>query len=215
MIIIFLSLTMEELLINYDQANYYDVIMIAESLLSVDTFNLDDEIDIRTYLSFSLVAVGDTLRAKDEFVNLLLKKYDYTLNPEFVSPKIYNVFLKAKAEYEQIMKNLREKRLPPLWYGILIPGSYQYKLESRIKGNIMKYSSFTSTGMLLLSFISKEILHMVYHSQREQNEIDKWYGYYNLAYKSTFFFTYTTTGIYVFNLLDCLSLKRYKKSIDY
>lgn len=208
MIILLFSISMRELLINYDEANYYEVVRIAYILLSEDTFSLEEEIDIRTYLSFALVAIGDTLRARDEFVKILLKKTDYSLNPEIVSPKIYNVFLNAKEKCSSIVKEMREKILPPLWYGLLIPGTYQYKIESKLKGNIMKYAAFASTGMFFLSFISKEIFHRIYLSQRNQEEIDKWYNYYNLAYKSNLFFTYSTSSIYIFNLLDCLSLKR-------
>ncbi len=210
MILLFIPFTINDILINYDNANYTEVVKIADEMLLNDTFSLQEEIEIRTYLSFSLVATSDTLRAKDEFVRILLKMPDYTLNPDFVSPKIYSVFLKAKDEYNRILKEIKDKTPPPLWYGLILPGTYQYKLESKIKGNIMKYTAYTSIGLLILSFISKEVLHRVYLSQVEQNDIDKWYNYYNLAYKSTFFFSYTTSGLYIFNLLDCLSLKRVK-----
>uniref|UniRef100_A0A7C4UC41 Tetratricopeptide repeat protein n=1 Tax=candidate division WOR-3 bacterium TaxID=2052148 RepID=A0A7C4UC41_UNCW3 len=200
---------------NYNEANYDEVVRIADTLLKEDTFSIDDEIDIRTYLSFSLVAIGDTSRARKEFIKILLKKPDYSLNPEFVSPKIISIFLIAKDEYLRIVKEMKEKIPPPLWYGIILPGTYQFKVESRLKGNIMKYSFISSSSGLILSFLSKEILHRIYLSKRDQEEIDKWYRYYNLSYKSTFFFSYTTGGIYIFNLLDCLSLRRYKKSVDY
>ncbi len=188
----------------YDQAEYQKVILVSDSLLADSTEKAKYEVDIRTYRAFSFVALGDTSSAKSEFKQILRISPSYDLNPAFVSPKIIDVFKIAKSEFIEEKEIARKNLPPPLWKSILLPGTYQDWKKLEKKSRFFSASSIITGSALVVTVVSTEVLHRIYLSKTNQNEIDRWYNYYNLSYKARNTILLTTGIILTLNLLDVL-----------
>jgi len=188
----------------YDQAEYQKVILVSDSLLADSTERAKYEVDIRTYRAFSFVALGDTSSAKREFKQILKISPSYDLNPAFVSPKIIEVFKIAKSEFIEEKEIARKSLPPPLWKSVLLPGTYQNWKKLEKKSRFFRASSIITGSALVVTVVSTEVLHRIYLSKTNQNEIDKWYNYYNLSYKARNTILLTTGIIITLNLLDVL-----------
>ena len=204
MIFLFFFYSLGKVVELYDLAEYQKVILVTDSLLADSLEKLKHEEKIRTYRAFSFVAMGDTSSAKKEFKQILKISPSYDLNPAFVSPKIIEVFRISKLEFIREKETVNKNLPPPLWKSILLPGTYQDWKKLEKKSRFFKTTSIMTGSTLLLTMISTEILHRVYLSKKNQDEIDKWYGYYNLSYKvrNTTLLTYGI--VFTLNLLDVL-----------
>ncbi|MDO9391466.1 MAG: hypothetical protein Q7U71_06810, partial [bacterium] len=87
---------------SYERGYYNEVVANAQKALA-DTavYTPSDMVYLRTYLAFSLVALGDDDQAAVVFKAILVSKPKLELNPEFVSPKIISVFKRAQLETAQ------------------------------------------------------------------------------------------------------------------
>jgi len=204
---------------SYEQGYFQEVILIAEKSLD-DTagFTQEEIIYFRTYLAFSLVAMGQEGGAIERFRQILSVKPKLELNPEFVSPKIIEVFKKAQAEFFRATSNggqrpnlLFEKGRPGkfqgLWRSSLWPGWGQSLRGDARKGKILKWGAAgvaAGTGMAALgSYVS----HQRYLDATDPGDIEAKYKTYNNWYKTRNFTVNLAVSFWVYNLVDIIISK--------
>jgi len=201
---------------SYERGYYGEVVSTAQKALS-DTmaYTPSDLVYLRTYLAFSLVALGNDDQAVETFKAILGAKPKLELNPEFVSPKIISVFKRAQLESVQsqgqsgvpagmIFDRGKPKKLPCLWRTALWPGWGQsYRGEAK-KGKILKRSALgiaAGLGVLLLGTYQS---HQNYLNATDPDAIESKYGTYNSWYKTQNFGINLAVSFWFYSGLDIL-----------
>ena len=195
----------------YDKGNYKKVVEILQSVVSDTRLAPDDEINARTYLAFSYVALGNIQEAKNQFIIILKKKDRFSLNPEFVSPKIINVFNEAEKTLKKPMENkiIKIKSAPEstvrcLLKSSVFPGWGQLARGDKKKGTIL-------IGAFSVSFVALALSHFACISAKDsymkattQQDIDYQYSRYNFAYKTRYIIFEVNLFVWGYSAIDIL-----------
>ncbi len=195
-------------IILYDGGNFSDAIIVLESVLEDTTLALDDEIGSRTYLAFSYVACGKRVEAKEQFITILRKQEGFSLNPEFVSPKIIEVFEEAEKMVKEPQTNniiTIEKHASMsecLVKSCLFPGWGQHARGENKKGKVLMGAFSVSLAALTLSHLAYLSAESSYMSAETRSDIEHQYNRYNFAYKSRYVMLETSILIWVYAVTD-------------
>lgn len=199
---------------SYERGFYDDVVRNAQKALA-DTmvYTTADLVYLRTYLAFSLVALGDDDQAVTVFKAILVSKPKLELNPEFVSPKIISVFKRAQLEAAQsqgqsgvqpgmIFDKGKPQKIPCLWRSSLWPGWGQsYRGEMR-KGKFLQRSALgIATGLGAL-FLGTYLSHQSYLNATDPDVIESKYKTYNTWYKTRNFGINLAVSFWFYSALD-------------
>lgn len=199
---------------SYERGFYDEVVINAQKALS-DTavYTPSDIVYLRTYLAFSLVALGNDDQATEVFKAILVSKPKLELNPEFVSPKIISVFKRAQLEITKsqgqtgvqsgmIFDTGRPPKLPCLWRTALWPGWGQsYRGEIR-KGKILKRSALGIAAGLGGVFLGTYLSHQSYLNATDPDVIGTKYDTYNAWYKTRNFGVNLAVSFWFYSALD-------------
>ncbi|MDQ7798737.1 MAG: hypothetical protein RDU76_07320 [Candidatus Edwardsbacteria bacterium] len=203
----------------YEHGYFQEVIAIAErSLEDTAGFTQEDIIYFRTYLAFSLVAMGQEPAAIERFKQILAVKPKLELNPEFVSPKIIEVFKRAQAEFFRAASNgdprsnlLFEKGRPGkfqgLWRSSLWPGWGQSVRGDPRKGRILKWGAAGVAAGTGLAALGTYVSHQRYLDATDPGDIEAKYKTYNSWYKTRNFTVNLAVSFWVYNLADIIISK--------
>lgn len=176
-----------------------------------------DKINLSTYIAFSYVAIGDSVNAQKHFENILTLNNNYSLNEEFVSPKIIHIFNKAKDRISFLMKEnpqyfvinpesriYRFSRQNLLLKSAFLPGWGQYDMEEKTKGIAMGSVFLTSAAATVTSlFMTLNAKERYYDAVTEEDAL-KYYNEYNGWSKANRFLFDVTLTTYLFNLFDAI-----------
>jgi len=198
---------LKKIILLYDRGEYGKVVTLARRTLFDRDYDKGEEIPIRTYLAFSLVALERNEEAKDVFLQILSMAPDYYLDPDFVSPKIIQVFREAQKEYFASLKEKEEKEPipPPSWKDYLIPGRYQKNYGNKKRGEFLRTGAVISAGGLALSHLLYLYTHNLYLSKKDPEEVIRYYNYYNYSYKTRRFFFDLVLLFWMYNAFDLLT----------
>ena len=198
----------------YERGFYEEVVKTCQAALD-DTmaFTPSDLVYLRTYLAFSLVALGNDDQAVTVFNAILVSKPKLELNPEFVSPKIISVFKRAQLEASQsqgqsgvqsglIFDNGKPQKLPCLWRSGLWPGWGQYYRGEIKKGKILKRSALGITAGLGAVFLGTYLSHQSYLNATDPDAIGPKYDTYNAWYKTRNFGINLAISFWFYSALD-------------
>ncbi|MBI4727807.1 hypothetical protein HY768_11435 [candidate division TA06 bacterium] len=199
---------------SYERGYYDEVVGNAQKALA-DTapYTPSDLVYLRTYLSFSLVALGNDDQAVEVFKIILVSKPKLELNPEFVSPKIISVFKRAQLEVAQsqgqsgvqpglIFDKGKPKKMPCLWRAALWPGWGQsYRGEIK-KGKILKRSALGIAAGLGAVFLGTYLSHQSYLNATDPDVIGSKYDTYNAWYKTRSFGINLAISFWFYSALD-------------
>lgn len=204
---------------SYEQGYFQEVIAIAEKSLEDSAgFTPEEIIYLRTYLAFSLVAMGQEEAAIERFRQILSLKPKLELNPEFVSPKIIEVFKKAQTEFFRATSNgdprpnlLFEKGRPGkvqgLWRSSLWPGWGQSVRGDPRKGKILKWGAAGVAAGTGLAALGTYVSHQRYLDAADPGDIEAKYKTYNSWYKTRNFTVNLAVSFWVYNLVDIIISK--------
>lgn len=212
---------LNSVVLTYEQGDYQKAVNLAQQALQDTTleFQKSTQISLHTYLAFSYVALEEREKAKEEFSHILDLDESFTLNPEFVSPKIIQVFREVKEtkfpkrpSYSTTLPpGGPEKGVSPLlpWKGVfyrssLLPGWGQSFRGERKKGKILKYSFLTASAGLISTHIAYLVTHNAYLNAKEPGDIEKKYKRYDFCYRTRTFFISLTAATYLYNIMDAL-----------
>lgn len=195
----------------YDDGNYQEVIKILNEVITNSTISLNEEINARTYLAFSYVAIDNRAEAKRQFILILKKKKLFSLNPEFVSPKIIEVYKEAE---RMVKKPTREKiikiRKPPptttecLVKSALLPGWGQITKREEKKGKLLIGAFSVSIAGLALSHLAYLSARNNYMNAVTTSDIEYQYSRYNFTYKTRYAMMEITLFVWFYGLTDIL-----------
>ena len=203
----------------YETGEYKQAIETGESMLSSmgDDMEKQDKINLSTYIAFSYVAIGDSINAQKHFENILTMNANYSLNEEFVSPKIIHIFAKAKERISFLIKESPQYYLiNPNAYvtrfssqnlilkSSFIPGWGQFDREEKTKGIVMGSifgASFLSTAATFIATLNAKER---YYNAVNEDDALKYYDEYNLWSKINRFAFDVTLSVYLFNLFDII-----------
>ena len=202
------------IVVSYERGYYDEVVKNAQVALA-DTmpYTPSDLVYLRTYLAFSLVALGNDDPAVEIFKAILISKPKLELNPEFVSPKIISVFKRAQLETAQshgqsgmqtgmIFDKGKPQKLPCLWRTALWPGWGQsYRGEIK-KGNFLKRSAVGLAAGLGTVFLGTYLSHQSYLNTTNPDAIGSKYDAYNAWYKTRNFGINLTISFWCYSVLD-------------
>jgi len=204
---------------SYEQGYFQEVILIAEkSLEDTAGFTQEEIIYFRTYLAFSLVAMGQEGGAIERFRQILSVKPKLELNPEFVSPKIIEVFKKAQADFFRSTSNggqrpnlLFEKGRPGkfqgLWRSSIWPGWGQSVRGDARKGKIIKWGAAGVAAGTGLAVLGTYVSHQRYLDTTDPGDIEAKYKTYNNWYKTRNFTANLAVSFWVYTLVDIIISK--------
>ncbi len=213
---------MGKMLVDYDKGNYYDVIKEGDRILKEDSLTPQEEINVRTYIAFSSVAIGDTVRAVEEFNRILDIDNNFSLNPDFVSPKIISVFnsvkmarkyispedtiTKSTAEKPQILVENEKEIL--FWEAFIksavFPGWGQISKGESSKGIILSSSFWIFTGVEGFLWYNTSRLKNDYENASTPEEAQSIYNNYTVFSQLQQNFLGICAGIWIYNVLDAL-----------
>jgi tetratricopeptide (TPR) repeat protein len=195
----------------YDNGEYKNVVDILQKLVQDTTISLEDEINARTYLSFSYIALGRKTEAKAQFIKILKKNKNFSLNPEFVSPKIMEVFEEAKKSIETGNSNniIKIRKTPPstthcLVKTTLFPGWGQISRGEGNKGKFLIGAFSVSLAALALSHFAYLSAENSYLSAVTKSDIEYQYSRYNFAYKARYITAEISLFIWLYGVSDIL-----------
>ena len=176
-----------------------------------------DKINLSTYIAFAYVAIGDTLNAQKHFENILTMNNDYSLNEEFVSPKIIHVFSKAKERISFLIKEspqyyminpgqqvYRFTRQNLILKSAFMPGWGQFDMDEKTKGIAMGSLFAASLIGTLSSFVITLNAKERYYDAVTSEDAEKYYNEYNLWSKINRFAFDIMLSAYAFNLFDVI-----------
>ncbi len=180
----------------------------------------EDAINLQTYIAFSYVAIGDSVNAQKYFENILLIDKDYSLNEEFVSPKIIKVFEKAKDRINYLIKDM------PSYYNIqnpkivinysktnlllksaIVPGWGQYSIDKKYKALSLGTAFSIATVGAIVSYFTMDNARTRYENASTIDEAVEYYNSYNNLSKINRAFIDFTIIVYFINLWDILWLE--------
>lgn len=193
----------------YDEGNFQEASNILEEIIEDTIITRDEEISARTYLAFSYVARGKRMEAKKQFIKILKLNEDFSLNPEFVSPKIIKVFKEAekmtkKPDTEKIIKM---KIKPPstaqcLVKSSLLPGWGQVSRGEKKKGNFLIGAFTVSLAALTLSHLAYLSAENSYMNAEIKSDIEYQYSRYNFTYKTRYIMMEVSLFIWLYAVTD-------------
>jgi len=208
--------SINDIIIFYETGEYDKVVSEGERMLKdfKDQMSKDDLINLQTYIAFSYIAIGDTISAQNYFENILTLDNNYSLNEEFVSPKIVKVFLKAKERinfliedalpYYKIEKNMNFDRKNLLIKSALFPGWGQSILGERNKSVVLGSIFLSSLIGSVTSYVFTLNMKEMYLKSTTEEDAIKNYKTYNNWSKVNRFFVDVTFSVYLFNIFDII-----------
>jgi hypothetical protein len=195
-------------IILYDAGNFSEAIHVLEMVVQDTTLALEDEISARTYLAFSYVACDRRAESKEQFVTILRKQKGFSLNPEFVSPKIIEVFREAEKMVQEPETNriITIKRVPGttecLVKSSLFPGWGQHSRGEQKKGKFLMGAFSVSLAALTLSHLAYLSAENSYMNAETRSDIAHQYSRYNFAYKTRSLMVQTSLLIWLYGITD-------------
>jgi len=193
----------------YDAGEYEKVIEILKSVTTDTTITREEEINARTYLAFSFVAMDKKTEAKNQFIIILKKEAGFSLNPEFVSPKIMEVFNEAEKMIKKPQANniIKIKKPPPgtmhcLIKSSLFPGWGQLTRREERKGKLLMGSFVVSITALALSQLAYLSAENSYENAVTKSDIDYQYSRYNFTYKTRYIISEITVFLWIYSVTD-------------
>ncbi|MBU1638707.1 hypothetical protein KKC97_13675 [bacterium] len=171
-------------------------------------------IPFHVLLGFVYVARDQTEDAYREFAKVVSINPAYELDPVMTSPKILEVFRRAKKDYmdnwlsqPQIYRMPQaDVRLAASARSLVLPGWGQYYKDQKIKGTA--FTAFQVLSIAALAVLQAEVnrRHDDYLSIREHNSpfIEDRYQEYRRAYRMRNAAGYFALGVYILNYLDAL-----------
>lgn len=191
---------------------------ILEEIIKDTTIIVDEEINARTYLAFSYVALDKRAEAKAQFITLLKKKEGFSLNPEFVSPKIIEVFKEAEKMVKEPVTIIKIKKPPSgltecLVKSSLLPGWGQLARGENKKGSFLIGAFSVSIAALSLSHLACLSARNSYMNAVTKSDIEYQYSRYNFTYKTRYIMMEISLCVWLYSLTD-IFLTEPKKNIE-
>jgi hypothetical protein len=202
--------------LEYEQGRYLEVVASGQQALA-DTSGLDQEqlIYLRTYLAFSLVALDREPEAVEQFKAILAHRPKLELNQEFVSPKIIEVFRRAKSQLQPgarkpepqpapLYDRPRTTKAQALWRSLLWPGWGQRLRGSRLKAGILQGASLGAAAGLAATGLGTYSAHQDYLRTADAAEIQTRYTAYNSWYRARNLALNCAIAIWLYNVVDVM-----------
>ena len=199
----------------FREGRYAELLILAESALDRRP-NLEERIDLLEYKAYAQVALGDTAEARVTFQQLLIIFPSHRLDPMQVSPKIRNVFDRAREALAQRRETSRLLALEQeffafkshyqinkdaLKWSLLFPGLGQMKRKSS-----MGFPLFiaASADVLFLGYCHWKVgqTHQDYLDRTVQAEIDHSYDVYRTWYRARSCALGTLGGLWLVSVIE-------------
>ena len=170
-----------------------------------------DRAELHRVLGFVYVAQGNNEKAKKQFLNWLEQDPLAELDPLYISPKIRNVFNRAREEFI-----LRQTEEPPPDYkkmnlkieaaqrSLIFPGLGQIYRGQQVKGFSLLASEIVVLGSLAYFQVNYERSRDDYLNETDPARMQNLYDDYNLYYRARTVSIALAFGIYVYSILDAL-----------
>lgn len=199
---------------DYAQGRYQQSADGAAAALA-DSAGLDRETAsfLRTYRAFSLVALGREGEAEEEFEKLLSLQPKLELNPEFVSPKIIEVFKRARSrarawapvpEPAPLFNRPKPTKAQALWRSLLWPGWGQRHRGSRLKASILQGASLGAVGAWGALELGTSRARRDYLDGTDPSQIQSAYDSYNGWYRARNLAINAVVAVWLYNLVDVM-----------
>jgi len=164
-----------------------------------------EKIEVYEYLALCYTAVGDRETALDYFKKLLHIEPKYELNPITTSPEILELFENAK----------KERASESAMCSCFIPGFGQFMEGNEEKGKIIMAAAGLFLSTSIISWLITDNKGNYYNSlgPDDIDEIKDAYQDYDRWYKISLVNSSIFLSIYIYSIIDALSLKKEKKTI--
>lgn len=213
------SYSINDVVIAYETGEYSNAVKMGEDIMNRMGMDLNDteKINVRTYIAFSYVALGNNEKARENFEYILTINPDYELNAEFVSPKIIEVFRDAQERinvyvtdnpqyyYNQGMQYRNAfSKSNLIMKSAIIPGWGQMDRGENTKAFTVGTLFFVSAVAVGSSYFMMNSAHDNYLNAQTPDDAVILYNSYNNLSKLNRLCWDMLISTYVFNILDIL-----------
>lgn len=211
--------SINDVIISYETGEYATAILSGEEILkkSGEAMEKKDLINVETYLAFSYVAIGDTVNAQKYFENILMLDRNYSLNAEFVSPKIINVFNKSRERVNVLIQNSPDyysvtkeaqaskySRTNLLLKSLALPGWGQHDRGETVKSTAMGAIYIAGLAATVGSLVGTFDARSKYQQAETTDDAARLYDTYNNLSKLNRVSFDITLSLFIFNIYDIL-----------
>ncbi|MCK4523666.1 hypothetical protein KAU15_01960 [candidate division WOR-3 bacterium] len=217
--IMIFAYSINDIIIAYETGKYTDAVKIGEDI--IDKIGKDivteDEVNLRTYIAFSYVALGDLKKAQLNFEYILNLNPNYDLKEEFVSPKIIEVFKSAQDKvrllisespdyyfFKQDRFNSRFSKSNLIIKSFIIPGWGQMDRGENSKAFTIGTVFFVSVAAGISSYFLMNEAADNYQNASNTEDATLLYNRYNNYSKLNRVLFDFSISTYIFNILDIL-----------
>ncbi len=217
--IMIFAYSINDIIIAYETGKYTDAVMIGEDIIDKigKDIEVEDEVNLRTYIAFSYVALGDSEKAKLNFEYILNLNPNYDLKEEFVSPKIIEVFESAQDKvrllvnespdyyfFKQGKFDSRFSKSNLIIKSLIIPGWGQMDRGENSKAFTLGTVFFVSVAVGISSFFLMNEAADNYQNATNTEEATLLYNRYNNYSKLNKIVLDFSISTYIFNIFDIL-----------
>ncbi len=192
--------SLQELQNRYTAFEYREVIKIADQLLSLNNFTVEETTQIYELKGLAHFAIGEEGAAREAFELLLNINSNYTMDQRRISPKIVSFFneikisfLDGREQQRPILDSLRvfkeslilqqENYKYAVIKNLFVPGWGQFQLNNPTKGYIYSILSITSITSAIVYIIKTNDKQRAYLNEANKVLIPSKYDEYNSSYK--------------------------------
>ncbi len=217
--IMIFAYSINDIIIAYETGKYADAVKIGEDI--IDKIGKDivteDEVNIRTYIAFSYVALGNSKKAQLNFEYILNLNPNYDLKEEFVSPKIIEVFKDAQDKVRLLINespdyyffkrdrfDSRFSKSNLIIKSLIIPGWGQMDRGENSKAFTIGTVFFVSVAAGISSYFLMNEASNNYQNASNTEDATLLYNRYNNYSKLNRVLFDFSISTYIFNILDIL-----------
>jgi hypothetical protein len=194
----------------YDDGDYVSAELEARRAMEFAMGNDTVRIEFERIIAFSLVAQEKDNSAIEHFIQLLTIDKNYTLDPALTSPKILDVFERAKHSFIATQRIQSEQSTPIVmneihsvtYRAVLFPGWEQLHQECETKGYALLGAGILSAGLTVYFDVQRRENRNEYHVATTPERATAAYGDYNRSYKAEIYSACAFALVYLYSEID-------------
>lgn len=196
----------------YDEGRFEEAEITAlRALQDNDILAPVDRARLRRILGFTYVVLGESEKAKRQFIYWLELDPLARLDPLYISPKIISVFQEAQQEYNR----LKAEKTPPDYTkldlqmkatrrSLLFPGLGQLYQGQQVKGLSLLASEVVLLSAFAYCQINYDKSRDRYLSETNSARMQSLYDDCNLYYRGRYASAILAAGVYLYSLFDVM-----------
>jgi hypothetical protein len=197
----------------YDNGDYVGAELEARRAMEFSMGNDTVRLEFERIIAFSLVAQEKENSAIEHFIQVLTIDKNYFLDPALTSPKILDVFERAKRSFAATQRIQPEQTAPIVmneipsvsYRALLFPGWEQLHQGREAKGYALLGAGILSAGFTVYFDIQRRENRNDYHTAIAPERVSTTYDEYNRSYKAEIYSACAFVLVYLYSEIDAFA----------